>query len=60
MDIVARLLLREEIDALEHELSDAGAAPKPDLMRILELKQEIARLEHRISRRQFHRRTVIG
>lgn len=46
MDIVARLLLREEIDALEHDLSEAKAT---DFARVQALKQEIARLEQRFA-----------
>jgi capsule polysaccharide export protein KpsE/RkpR len=49
MDIVARLLLREEIDALEHDLSAAKSTPNPDFARVQGLKQEIARLEQRFA-----------
>jgi predicted nucleic acid-binding Zn-ribbon protein len=47
MDIVARLLLREEIDALGHELSTAKRASNPDFSRIQDLKREVERLEDR-------------
>jgi capsule polysaccharide export protein KpsE/RkpR len=47
MDIVRRLLLRDEIDALEHELSTAKASLNPDFARIRELTTEVERLERR-------------
>ena len=49
MDIVARLLLREEIDSLEHELSQQRHAPQPDFARMQVLKQDIARHERRLA-----------
>ena len=47
MDVVARLLLREEIDALDHELAAAKSAPKWDFGRIQDLQDKIERLEDR-------------
>ena len=47
MDIVARLLLREEIDALDHELAAAKQMPNPDFARIQMLRHDIERLEAR-------------
>lgn len=52
MDIVSRLLTREEIDALEHELARVKAGSSPDFARVQHLKHEIARLERRISARR--------
>lgn len=52
MEIVDRLLLREEIDALERELFRGKSAANPDAARVQMLKQEILRLERRISTRQ--------
>lgn len=52
MEIVDRLLLREEIDALERELFRSKSAANPDAARVQMLKQEILRLERRISTRQ--------
>lgn len=46
MGIVARLLLREEIDALDHELA-AAKRNKLALRRIQELQAEVERLEDR-------------
>ena len=62
MDIVSRLLLREEIDALEHELSTAKASLNPDFARIRELTTEIDRLERRFlaARRADIGRQVAG
>lgn len=47
MDIVARLLLREEIDTLDHELAAAKSAQSWDFGRIQKLKADIERLEDR-------------
>ena len=44
MDIVLRLLLRKEIDPVEHDLSVAQAAWRPDFARIHELKVEVSAL----------------
>lgn len=47
MDVFARLLLREEIDALDHELAEAKRLSNPDFARIHMLRQDIDRLEER-------------
>ncbi len=47
MDVVSRLLLREEIDALDHDLAEARRAETVDVKRIRELEAEIERLEVR-------------
>jgi len=47
MDFVSRLLLREEIDALDHDLAEARQAETVDVKRIRELEAEIERLEER-------------
>lgn len=47
MDFVSRLLLREEIDALDHDLAEARQAETFDLARIRSLEAEIDRLEDR-------------
>lgn len=47
MDVVSRLLLREEIDALDHDLAEARRAERVDVKRIRELEAEIERLEDR-------------
>lgn len=47
MDIVSRLLLREEIDALDQDLAAARQADTFDLTRIRTLEAEIERLEDR-------------
>jgi hypothetical protein len=47
MDVVSRLLLREEIDALHHDLAEARRTDTVDVKRIRELEAEIARLEDR-------------
>lgn len=47
MEVVSRLLLREEIDALDHDLAEARRAETVDVKRIRELEAEIARLEDR-------------
>jgi uncharacterized sporulation protein YeaH/YhbH (DUF444 family) len=52
MDVVSRLLTREEIDALELELARIKAGPSPDFARVQHLRHEIARLERRISARR--------
>lgn len=49
MDIVARLLMREEVDSLELELSRERAASSPDFARVQMLKQDIERLERRLA-----------
>jgi hypothetical protein len=49
MDFVARLLLREEIDALDHDLAEARQAETVDVKRIGELEAEIERLEDRFA-----------
>ncbi len=45
MDVVSRLLLREEIDALDYDLAEARRAEMVD--RIRELEAQIERLEGR-------------
>jgi DNA repair exonuclease SbcCD ATPase subunit len=47
MDFVSRLLLREEIDALDNDLAEARQAETLDVKRIRELEAEIERLEER-------------
>ncbi len=47
MDVVSRLLLREEIDALDRDLAEARRAETVDAKRIRELEAEIERLEDR-------------
>lgn len=49
MDVVSRLLLREEIDALDHDLLEARQAETVDIKRIGELEAEIKRLEDRFA-----------
>jgi hypothetical protein len=61
MDVVARLLLREEIDALELDLAAEKRSPKPDFARVQGLKHEIARLEQRIvARRRAHAEATLA
>jgi hypothetical protein len=47
VDVVSRLLLREEIDALDRDLAEARRAETVDAKRIRELEAEIERLEDR-------------
>ncbi len=47
MNVVSRLLLREENDALDHDLAEARQAKTVDVKRIRELEAEIERLEDR-------------
>ena len=47
MNVVSRLLLREEIDALDHDLAEARQAKTVDVKRIRELEAEIERLDNR-------------
>lgn len=47
MDIVSRLLLREEIDGLDRDLAEARQAETFDLARIRSLEADIERLEDR-------------
>jgi hypothetical protein len=49
MNIVTRLLVREELDALELEQVIAKRSPSPDFARIQILEQEIQRLEGRLA-----------
>lgn len=48
MTKVERLLVRQEIDALEDDLARAKRAPSPDFMRNQQLAAAIARLEARL------------
>ncbi|MBI1291981.1 hypothetical protein GC173_12185 [bacterium] len=60
MSYVARLLLREEIDALELELSAERRNDNPDLARIQELKREVDRLENRLATAPRERPRLAG
>lgn len=62
MDVVSRLLLREEIDALDHDLAAARQAETVDVKRIGEIEAQIERLEdrHAAARRAEMERRFAG
>lgn len=47
MNIVELLLLREDIDALQHDLAKERRAQQPERARMQQLQDEIERLERR-------------